>query len=464
MTIRNKNIQVEVKIDSFSKEGKGIGTFLRHDNITCPIEVPFAIPGDTVIAQLLPRRSGIYHSRLLEILTPSPDRIVPRCVHFSICGGCRFQQISYEKQLELKRETIKRCFPEIPFTIMPAEEIWHHRNKMEFTFSSDSSKSHYLGLIMEGSRGKVINLTECHLTHSWFVETLTAVRNWWKGTTLEAYHPHRDTGSLRTLTMREGKRTGDRMVFLTVSGHPEYALQKHHLEEFAAVVREVAEKNCKLSIFLRIQQAIKGKPTQFFDMHLYGPDHITETFNIGNDPLTFTISPSAFFQPNTTMAEKLYMKAIELVAPIRDKVVYDLYCGTGTLGICMAKKAKEVVGIELSADAAYDARNNAALNGLDNITIYTGTVEDKLKEILEEKLHPFHDIVVVDPPRAGLDPRSIEHLKTLKAPKILYVSCNPATQAKNIAELTAAGYKLISIQPVDQFPHTPHIENIALLS
>jgi 23S rRNA (uracil1939-C5)-methyltransferase len=263
--------------------------------------------------------------------------------------------------------------------------------------------------------------------------------------------------------MREGKRTGDRMVFLTVSGHPEYALQKHQLEQFVAAVRAVAEKECKLSIFIRIQQTIKGKPTQFFDMHLYGPDHITETFQIGNESLTFTISPSAFFQPNTTMAEKLYTKAIELVGHIRDKVVYDLYCGTGTLGICIAKKAQEVVGIELSADSAYDARNNAALNGLNNVTIYTGSVEEKLKEILEEKLHPSPDIVVVDPPRAGLFPQAIEHLKTLMPPKILYVSCNPTSQAKNIAELISAGYQLTAMQAVDQFPHTLHIENIALL-
>lgn len=464
MTIRNKDIQVEVLIDSFSKEGKGVGSFLRHDNVSCPIEVPFAIPGDQVKAQLLPRRSGVYHSRLLEILKPSPDRITPRCLHFGVCGGCRFQQMTYEKQLTLKEAYIKRCFPNIPFTIFPAHEIWHHRNKMEFTFSSDSAKNHYLGLIMEGSRGKVINLTECHLTNPWFIETLTAVRNWWKGTTLEAYHPYRDTGSLRTLTLREGKRTGDRMVFITVSGHPEYAIHKQQLEQFVAAVREVAEKGCKLSIFVRIQQTIKGKPTQFFDMLLYGPDHITETLQIGEAALTFTISPSAFFQPNTFMAEKLYEKVIELMGSIRDKVIYDLYCGTGTLGICMAKKAKEVVGIELSADSAYDARNNAALNGLNNITIYTGAVEDKLKGILEEKQHPSPDIVVVDPPRMGLDPRAIEQLKSLKPPKILYVSCNPTSQAKNIAELVAVGYQLTALQPVDQFPHTLHIENIALLS
>ncbi len=463
MTIRNKNIQVDVKIDSFTKEGRGLGTFMRHDDVSCPVEVPFAIPGDLAKVQLLPKRSGVYHSRLIEIIEPSKDRITPRCIHFGVCGGCRFQQISYEKQRELKEAFIKRSFPNTPYTFHPAAAIWNHRNKMEFTFSSDTAKNYYLGLIMDGSRGKVFNLTECHLTNSWFAETVIAVRNWWKETTLEAYHPSRNTGSLRTLTMREGKRTGDRMVFLTVSGNPEYALNRQQMEQFVSAVRHVAEEGTRLSIFVRIHQAIKGKPTQFYDMHLHGPDHITETLQIENHALTFTISPSAFFQPNTVMAEKLYAKAVELVGPVHDKVVYDLYCGTGTLGICMAKKAKEVIGIELSADAAYDARNNATLNGLDNITIFTGTVEDKLKEILENKEYPAPDVVVVDPPRVGLDPRAIEHLKTLLPRKILYVSCNPASQAKNIEELVAAGYRIVSMDAVDQFPHTPHIENIVLL-
>jgi 23S rRNA (uracil1939-C5)-methyltransferase len=464
MKTHKKYIEAQVNVESFSKEGRGLGKYLRHDDVACPIEIPFAIPGDVVKVMVLPKRSGIYHSRLLEVIEPSQDRITPKCIHFGVCGGCRFQQISYEKQLELKELHIKRCFPDVPFTMLPAVEIWHHRNKMEFSFSSDTAKNYYLGLIIDSSRGKVVNLSECHLTNPWYIETLRAVRQWWKESTLEAYHPSKNTGALRTLTLREGKRTGDRMVFLTVSGNPEYALNKKQIEEYVSAVRSVEEEGKKLSIFLRIHQQIKGKPTQFFDMHLYGPDHITETLLINDVPLTFTISPSAFFQPNTLMAEKLYNKAIEMIGIIEDKVIYDLYCGTGTLGICMAKKAREVVGIELSADAAYDARNNATLNGLENITIYTGSVEDKLKEIIEDQQHPLPDVVVVDPPRSGLDPRSLEHLKTLNPPAILYVSCNPVSQAKNIADLALAGYRLTSMVAVDQFPHTLHIENIALLS
>ena len=462
MTIRNKNIQVQVKIDSFTKEGRGFGSFIRHDEVSCPVEVPFAIPGDVAKVQLLPKRSGIYHSRLIEIVEGSLDRIPPRCIHFGICGGCRFQQITYENQRRLKEGLIQKCFPDISYTFHSAESIWQHRNKMEFTFSSDSAKNHYLGLIMDGSRGKVFNLTECHLTEPWFAETVIAVRNWWKETPLEAYHPSKNTGSLRTLTLREGKRTGDRMAFLTVSGNPAYAITKQQMEQFAAVVRQVAGSST--SIFVRIHQSIKGKPTQFFEMHLSGPDHIKEVLHIEDHSLTFTISPSAFFQPNTAMAEKLYSKVVALAGPLHDQVVYDLYCGTGTLGICMAKKAKAVIGIELSADAAYDARNNAALNNLNNITIFTGAVEDKLKEIVEGKEHPLPDIVVLDPPRAGLDPRAIEQIKVLMPPKIIYVSCNPVSQAKNITELLAFGYQIISMDAVDQFPHTPHIENVVVLT
>ncbi len=457
MTIRNKNIHVEVKIDAFNKSGHGIGSFQRHDNITCSVEVPFTIPGDIAKVQLLPKRSGTYQSRLIEITSPSPDRIPAKCSHFGTCGGCRFQQISNEKQLQLKINYIQQCFPNTPFKILPPINQWNFRNKMEYTFSNDAAKNQYLGLILAGSRGKVLNLTECHLTNPWFIETLKAARNWWKQSDLNAYHPSSNTGSLRTLTLREGIKTGERMAILTVSGNPEFALKRHHLAEFTQAIKESTEN---VSIFLRIHQIIKGKPTQFFDMLLHGPDHITEKLN----DMTFTISPSAFFQPNTIMAEQLYSHAINMAGNLANKVVYDLYCGTGTIGICIAKIAKEVVGIELSADSAYDARNNAALNKLDNITIYTGTVEDKLQEIHEKNLHPPPHLVIVDPPRVGLDPRAIQHLKDLKPPKILYISCNPTTQAKNIAELLSFGYSIIDMHAIDQFPHTPHIENIALLS
>jgi len=479
MSIRNQAHLVEIEIESFSKRGNGIGYFDRQDGTRCPVEVSFTIPGDKIRAMLLRKRSGIYRSRLEEILELSSDRIEPKCIHFGSCGGCRWQQISYQMQLKKKQEFVLQCFGDLLSDevevgeIIPCQDQWHYRNKMEFTFSSDAAKNHYLGLVMDSSKGKVFHLTECHLPNPWFVEAISSVRQWWNECSLDAYHAHRNTGSLRTLTLREGRRTGDRMVNLTVSGSPEYALKKHQLESFVAFVRDAVESvdpSKRLSIFLTIQQVQKGKPTNFYEMHLYGSDHIREIMQMKTDPseepvsLKFCISPSAFFQPNTTQAEQLYSMALKLVLIPKRAIVYDLYCGTGTLGICFAKRASQVVGIELSPEAAHDARHNASENGLDNVTILTGSVHEKLEEIQKESLFPPPDLVMVDPPRPGLDPHALKHIIQMKPPKILYISCNPVTQAENIREFAAAGYKLKGVHPIDQFPHTIHIENIAILS
>jgi 23S rRNA (uracil1939-C5)-methyltransferase len=259
---------------------------------------------------------------------------------------------------------------------------------------------------------------------------------------------------------------------LTVSGCPEYALNQHHLDSFVAFLRDAIEPvdpSHTLSIFLRIQQAVKGSETNFYEMLLYGPDHIRETLHIQTDThtapqsLNFDVSPSAFFQPNTRQAEKLYSVALQMLEIPSDSVVFDLYCGTGTLGICAARKAKEVFGIEISAESSLDARTNAKKNQLDNVKIVTGPVRDVIARMRKEGTLLSPDVVMVDPPRSGLDPDTIQHLVDLNPSKILYISCNPTTQAENVAVLATLGYIVTAIQPVDQFPHTVHIENIVIL-
>jgi 23S rRNA (uracil1939-C5)-methyltransferase len=474
MDNKKKQRIVEVCINSFSKGGHGIGyTELPNGSNTC-VEVPFTIPGDLAKAILLPKRKGIHASLLQEILIPSPDRIAPRCIHFASCGGCRWQQISYEQQLEQKESFVRQCFlphlsDDVIFhPILACDPPWQYRNKMEFSFSNNKAKDRFLGLVMQGSKGKVINLTECHLTHPWFIETVEAVRGWWGASNLDAYHPFTNTGSLRTLMLREGRRTGDRMVMLTVSGNADFALNKHQLESFTATLRhaiEPASSDQKLSIFLRIQQIAKGSPTNFYEMLLYGPDHIREVLSIeGGRPLTFQISPAAFFQPNTQQAEQLYSEALRLANIPKGGVIYDLYCGTGTLGICAAHFAKEVIGIEITPESVLDARANAELNGIDNYTVHEGDVGKVLQRLKDENNLPQADLVMVDPPRSGLDANALNQLVDLNPEKILYISCNPLTQSANIGALIEKGYRLIKVQPVDQFPQTIHIENIAVLT
>lgn len=472
-----KKRTIEITITSFSKDGSGIAHVQDQNGKAFSVEVPFTMPGDKVRATLIKKRKGAYQALLEEIIEPSPNRITPRCIHFAKCGGCRWQQIDYENQLAIKEKFIDDCFapflnpPQLTrYPIIPCHPPWQYRNKMEFSFSSDLAKNHYLGLVMYGSKGKVFQMSECHLVNPWFVDCIKAVQHWWDASDLDAYHLGKNSGSLRTLTVREGIRSGDRLVMLTVSGNPEFALHKNQIDAFIRAVRdavEPADERHKLSIFLRIQQIAKGSPTQFYELHLYGPDHIREILHIKDkvhvNVLTFKVSPSAFFQPNTRQAEVIYSKALELVEPElpEGSLVYDLYCGTGTLGICAARRAREVIGIEISPESVLDARENIKNNGLQNVNIIQGDVGKVLAEIVKNGKSP--DLIMVDPPRSGLDPRAIKTLVEIKAPQILYISCNPISQSANIKDLIAGGYELRAIQPVDHFPQTVHVENIVLL-
>lgn len=470
--------QIDIEIVKSASKGSGTGYFFSPDGSRQTVEVPFTMPGDLAKALLLRKRKGVYASLLQEIIRPSPERAAARCKHFGVCGGCRAQHFSYEHQLKIKEAFVHKCFEPLLsdkthlYPILPCNPSWEYRNKMEFSFSSNAAKDSFLGLMMDSGKGRVLNLEECHLVTPWFMDGIKAARIWQHDSELDAFHPFRNTGSLRTLTLREGKRTGDRLAMLTVSGNPDYALKKRQIDSFVNAMRaaiEPAVSNGKLSLFLRIQQTAKGMPTNFYEMHLYGPDHIMEMLNIryeaDQEPTTlqFKISPSAFFQPNTFQAEQLYAHALRHASIPDGSVIYDLYCGTGTLGICAAKKGHQVLGIELSPESSLDGKANAALNGLENIEILCGSVPDVLKEISAMQSYPLPNVVMVDPPRAGLDPSSIKQILLLNPKKIVYISCNPATQAQNIPHFTAAGYELTVLHPIDQFPHTGHVENIAIL-
>lgn len=473
--MRGKKIRLaEITIDSLSTSANGIGTVYFDQGTQCQAEVGFTIPGDRVQVQLLRKKKGRYETYLKEVLTPSEKREPARCVHFGHCGGCRMQFLSYQDQLAFKENYVHKLLtPHLTSNtkfhpIAPCDPPWEYRNKMEFSFHANRAGDKFLGLMISGARGKVLNLQECHLVDTWFIQGLKAVRAWWESSVLEAFHPPSEKGTLRTLIMREGKRSGDRLVMLTVSGNPDYAMTKPLIDQFVQVVREAVEpqEGSRLSVFLRIQQAIKGRATQFYEMQLYGPDHIRESLHIDigeSKPITldFNISPQAFFQPNTRQAEKLYSLALQMAQLPENGVVYDLYCGTGTLGICSAKRASQVLGIELSPESSLDARTNAKANGLTNFTVLTGDVGATLTKICAEKSFPTPDLVLVDPPRVGLDDQAIHNLLKLNPPKIIYISCNPVTQAANIEKLE--GYQVAEIQPVDQFAQTPHIENIVLL-
>lgn len=447
MSRKNKNIVIDCDITEMDTKGNGLGYY----NDT-PVEVPHTIPGDQVRIKLLRKRKGKYGCLKEFFVKESPDRIMPRCQHFGTCGGCQWQHIPYDRQLKIKEQGLAELFSDYDIKpIIPCEDPWHYRNKMEFSFSQNKAGEKFLGLMMPKSRGRVVNLEECHLCPKWFLQALSAVNNWWNESDLFAYHAPSNNGSLRNITMRTSTDTN--IIILTVSGNPDYALKRHHLDSFVAALKDIPN----LGIYLQIQQICKNTPTQFYEMHLTGPRNMYETITVGDQSYSFKISPPSFFQTNYRQMEKLYASAFELAEIPPDSIVWDLYCGTATLGIFASKHAKKIIGIEITPEAVLDATSNIDYNKIDNIEVFEGDVGTLLKE--KELPHP--DVVIVDPPRAGLDPKTISQLLAVVPEKILYISCNPKTQADDIKNLE--GYSVVALQPVDMFPFTPHIENIAIL-
>lgn len=373
--------------------------------------------------------------------------IDPLCSHFGKCGGCSYQHIPYDEQLLQKEHFVHTLFQRETSPILSCDPPWHYRNKMEFSFSQDRKGQKFLGLMRK--RGRVENLSECFLTAPWFIEVLERVRLWWEESALAAYHPPSNEGSLRTLTIRHGVQTDEKMVVLTVSGNPDFSLDEAVIEDFMDAVGEVD------SLILRTQIIAKKTPTRFEERLLAGKEVIHEIMhNPRGRPFTFRIRAASFFQPNTLQAEALYALALESAELSSDETVFDLYCGTGTLGIFASTQVAQVYGIELVPEAVLDAQENIKLNEIANMSVVAGDVGERL-------LSESPSTVIVDPPRAGLSAEALNYLADLSPKKILYISCNPVTQAQNCADLE--GYQIERIQPVDQFPHTPHVENVVLL-
>ncbi len=351
-----------------------------------------------------------------------------RCKHFGNCGGCKLQDVPYGEQLKGKEERVRGLLGECR-EIVPCEDPWHYRNKMEFSFSQDKAGRRFLGLMRK--RGRVVDLEECHLVSEWFMEALEEVRKWWAQSGLRAFHPYKGEGVLRTLTLRES-RGGDRLAMLTVAEPIEWDVELGGA-----------------SLVVRHQIAKKGEPTRFEMKVMRGKGYFEETLC----GMHFKVSPTAFFQPNTVQAEVLYEMAMEMVD---GGVVWDLYCGTGTIGILAGKRAKKVIGVEINEEAVRDAKENARMNGLKHVEFIAGDVGEVV-----ERLEDKPDVIFVDPPRAGLGKGAVELIAGVGCKRIIYISCNPVTQSEDIKGFT--GYEVVDVRPIDQFPHTPHVENVVYL-
>lgn len=441
-----------------------------------------ALPGDRVRVIIEKRRRKTLEGRVDALLEPAPERIEPRCQHFGSrlvpgkgCGGCTLQSLPYEAQLELKQLGVRRLLEEggiDPDAVLrPAigcASPWYYRNKLEFSFGDDNERRFSLGLHPGGYKHEVFDLHACYLLSPEAVEVAAAVRAWAWAEQLDAYKPRANEGLLRTLTVREGKRTGERSVELTTT-QAETTESGRSVAEIAESFRDaVAATRLCGPIFWTQHHAKRGEPTRFITHHLAGPETLTERLHLpGGRELTFAIHPRAFFQPNTLQAERLYAEVIACAAVEGggDIRAVDLYCGTGTIGLALAPFVSHVVGVELSKEAVEDAGFNAMHNGLTNTHFIAGDVGAVLEsgQVSQAFGGAPVDLVVVDPPRAGLMPKARVHIEALGAPRLVYVSCNPEALVRDLGPLAQAGYVLRSVQPVDMFPQTAHIENVALL-
>lgn len=475
---------VQVDITDWSADFEGQACFQKPNGPLRKLIVPCSMPGDRVEATLRTSRRGICHGSLESLIAASPQRITARCPHFGVCGGCRLQHVPTQLQLQLKQEKVYRLLSPLGdqttdyAPIVAAQHAWEYRNKMEFSFSSDSKGERYLGLIGLHTRGRVTNLEVCYLVEPWMARALQVVRDWWQAHALTAYHPFRNRGCLRTLTVRQGLTSGDRLLMLTVSGNPEDALPQEamkdwvkRLQAFCATDEAWMQSGATLSCFIRIQQICKGAPTQFYEMLLTGPGVIREALTVqaqvNQTPqtLSFHIGPTSFFQPNVRQAERLYSLALQMAQLNCQTTLYDLCCGTATLGIAAARFVQRVIGVELSPEALIDAKENCTLNGCQNVTFHRGDVAEVVARLAaeEDPQDSKHRVVVVDPPRAGLVEAAHRAIVALHPQQIVSISCNPVSQARDLAAWRLAGYRVVRVQPVECFPHTPHIENIVLL-
>jgi 23S rRNA (uracil1939-C5)-methyltransferase len=442
--------ELELTIDSLAYGGNGVA---RLDGFV--VFVRRGLPGDTVRARVTKVQRRHAEAVTVEVLKPGEARVDAPCAHYPACGGCRFQDLAYEVQLANKAQWVADSFqrlaslPDAPLEpIVGAKNIFGYRNKMEYSFTS-TPEGAALGLHRAGRWDEVLEIERCHLTS----DTGNAIRNrltaWAREEKLDAYDQEKQEGYLRHVVVREGRNTGQALVQLVTARG-----ERFDRERLIEVLTELPAVRAIHWAENRGVAEVTNLPTEL----LWGEDAIEE--EIGD--LRFRVRPNAFLQTNTEMAGELYAIAREFAALTGSETVYDLYCGIGTIGLSLASSALTVWGIEISEESVACAIENQELNAIGNAAFFAGNVGEVLRELHDRAGDPA--VVVVDPPRAGLAGKALKRLGEVAAPRIVYVSCNPTTLASDVKRLGEDyGYRLVRARPLDMFPHTPHVECVALL-
>jgi 23S rRNA (uracil1939-C5)-methyltransferase len=445
-----KDQELELHVESLAYGGNGVA---RLNGFV--VFVRRGLPGDTVRARVTKVKRNHAEALALEVLQPGPARVEARCAHYPACGGCRFQDLAYDVQLAQKAGQVSDALVRLggiadpPLEeIVPAVEQFHYRNKLEYSFARTPSGP-ALGFHKAGRWDELVEVERCWLTTDVGNAIRDAVRDWAREEALEAYDQADGSGYLRHLVVREGRNTGQALVQLVTA-----AGEKFDRDYLIETLRRIPQVR---SIHWSVNDSpaeVTNLPTEL----LWGDEAVEEALC----GLRFRVRPNAFLQTNTAMAERLYALAGDFAALTGQETVWDLYCGIGTIGLSLASKALTVWGIDVSEESVACALENAGLNGVANAAFFAGTVADAVEELRERGGDP--DVVVVDPPRAGLAGKALRRLGRIGAPRIVYVSCNPTTLAGDLKILREEwGYELLRARPVDMFPHTPHVECVALL-
>ncbi len=455
-----KGAEIALEIESLAYGGQGVS---HYGGLT--IFVERCLPGQTVLARLYKKKKSFAEAYPLKILQRAPGEIEAVCPHFGICGGCRLQNMAYGEQLETKTRQVADLLEriggfedlEVP-PALPSPETFHYRNKMEFTFTGqpwrvrleDHQKHLGLGLHVPGRFDKIVNIETCALQSEAMDKVLRFTADWASTHVWEPYHLKEHTGWARNLVLRRGVHTDELMVNLVTTQH-----DTDLLGDYPEALREACPEVTTLVNNVTTRQA--GVATGEKEFILFGSGLIRDRLQ----DLEFDIAANAFFQTNTLQAERLYTEAISRAGLRGDEVVYDLYCGTGTIALFMASSARQVYGFEVVPEAIENARENATRLGVVNAHFILGDLADIFHPEKPRPDIPPADVVVVDPPRAGLHKRVVREILSLAPRRVVYVSCNPSTLARDLQLLCAERYELEGVQPVDMFPHTAHIETVA---
>ncbi len=460
--MRKKKIVEDVAIVDIADRGKSIGKTAEGKVIF----VNGPVPGDIVDILLLRKRKGVFQGVIKEYKSYSEDRVAPVCDHFENCGGCKWQHLSYKKQLEYKDKQVKEALRRIAkveieelLPIVGGEKTEYYRNKLEFSFSNkrwltdeeirsdkDFGETKVLGFHAPGSFDKIVAVEHCYLQDSPSNEIRNFVRDFTIENDFEYWDARKHTGLMRNMVIRTSS-LGQTMVLISFS--------RDEKDKISALLDAIIKRFPDItSLNYVINPKVNDTMWDLDVINYFGEKDIKE--KIGD--VEFIISPKSFFQTNTFQSKVLYDIAVDFADFKGDENVLDLYTGIGSIALYVAKKVKSVLGIELVPEAIADAKINAKLNGIDNAAFLVGDVKD----ILNDKFYK-PDIIIVDPPRAGLHKDVVETMMRISPQKIVYISCNPSTQARDVA-LLKTKYNVIKSQAVDMFPHTHHIENVMLLT